>query len=105
MKNIADLEQKLEGMKREYETKNKARQELVFKVEDQPIVVNREKWVRRVTYNQVKNIAKNLNYFIALKRASKQSVFKTIFVEDGHELSIRQVIGILEDFPFEIENY
>ena len=44
----------------------------MFKVVEDPVSQSKEKWVKRVTFKEVCPIASNLNYFIALKRVSKE---------------------------------
>ncbi len=77
----------------------------MFKVVEDPVSTSKEKWVKRVSFKEVAHIAKNLNYFIALKRVSKEEALRKILKDNEEELSIREVISILEQQPFQIEDY
>lgn len=62
-----------------------------------------KKLVKRVSYDQVKSIAGNVNYTLALKGVSHTDIFN-YFPDTQEEYSIQEVTDILQKQPFSIED-
>ena len=62
-----------------------------------------KKFVKRVSYDQVKGIAGNVNYTLALKGFSHTDILN-YFPDTQEEYSIQEVTDILQKQPFSIED-
>lgn len=68
--SIAALQVELQKLKKDYEQKVRIKQETVIKFTEEKVQEGDKKVVKRVTYEQVKLIGKNLNYSLKLKGIS-----------------------------------
>lgn len=81
----------------------KIRQQTETKFSEKKIARDSKKFVKRVQYCQVQNIAGNVNYTLALKGVL-QSQVANYFPEDQEEYSIEEVVNILQQQPFSIKD-
>lgn len=79
------------------------KQETVIKFSEERLPEGKKKEVKRVTFEQVRLIGKNLHYSLKLKGVSHAQIAGFFIEEAKEEYSIREVADRLRRFPFAME--
>lgn len=103
-KTISHLREELERLRKDHEAHIKIKQETVIKFSEDKPEPNKKQLVKRVTHQQVKLIAGNLNYSLALRQVDHHHIAQYFSNPDQDEYSIKEVRDILLKHPFSMEH-